>query len=185
MEDTAVNAEMQQFTDQILEALLPLAVQAGYNDADKQKFVDAITKGIPLQVAFNISPEEMEQKYEKAKQSLTIGDFYDACENFSWLCTNNHTRIKYWGGLAKSLEGLKEYPKAIDVYSIMALLTGCNEPLPFYCAALCYMHLNDAENAISAFEHAKAFADSTNDEHRILVEKADRYIRDIENAQFY
>ncbi len=141
-----------------------------------EEIEEGFSKGKSLQEICGISEQTMQEKYETAKEKLSMGDYIESKEMFADLCLCNQQVPKYWGGLAKSCEGLKLYKEAIDSYKMVAFVTGANEPLPFLCMGYCYLCLDDKKNALEVFEQGREIADTTNSQHREILQQIDEFM---------
>ena len=128
-----------------------------------------MAQGKSLGEICGLSGERMENAYWEAKRKLERKDYEGAKEIFASLCLYDQQTPKYWGGLAKSCEGLKYYDEAIGCYRMMALITGGTEPLPYIGMAYCHIVLNDKKSALEALETGKEVADPDSDRSTIQL----------------
>ena len=128
-----------------------------------------MAEGKSLGEICGLSGERMEGAYEEAKRKLERKDYEGAKDAFASLCLYDQQPPKYWGGLAKSCEGLKHYEEAVGCYKMMALVTGGTEPLPYIGMAYCHIVLNDKKSALEALETGKEVADPDSDRSSIQL----------------
>jgi|GEM_PF-799712 len=110
-----------------------------------------LLKSETLQKAFGISPYEMEEIYSTAYIHYQEDHFLEACTGFRWLTLLNPFIVKYWMGLAASLQLLEKYEKALHAYAVAALLDSEN-PYPHFHAYECYVDLDNKEEAEKALD---------------------------------
>jgi type III secretion system low calcium response chaperone LcrH/SycD len=111
---------------------------------------DLLSKGATLKSIKGITDEQMEMLYAHAYQLYQTGCYEKASGIFRMLVMHDHWESKYFLGLGATLQMLKLYEKAAEVYSYCFLLDRKNPVAPFQ-AGKCYMALNDCEKAKSAF----------------------------------
>ena len=128
-----------------------------------------MAEGKSLGEICGVSGGRMEDAYEEAKAKLERKDYEGAKDAFATLCLYEQLTPKYWGGLAKSLEGLKHYEEALGCYRMMTLATGGTEPLPYVGMAYCHIVLNDKKSALEALETGKEVADPESDRSAIQL----------------
>ena len=128
-----------------------------------------MAQGKSLGEICGLSGERKEGVYAEAKRKLERKDYEGAKEIFASLCLYDQQTPKFWGGLAKSCEGLKHYEEAVGCYKMMALITGGTEPLPYIGMAYCHIVLNDKKSALEALETGKEVADPGSDRSAIQV----------------
>ena len=133
-----------------------------------------MAEGKSLGEICGLSGERMEDAYGEAKRKLERKDYEGAKDAFATLCLYEQLTPKYWGGLAKSLEGLKHYEEALGCYRMMTLATGGTEPLPYLGMGYCHIVLNDKKSALEELETGREVADPESD--RQVLELMDELI---------
>ena len=133
-----------------------------------------MAQGKSLGEICGLSGERKEGVYAAAKRKLERKDYEGAKEIFASLCLYDQQTPKFWGGLAKSCEGLKHYEEAVGCYKMMALVTGGTEPLPYIGMAYCHIVLNDKKSALEELETGREVADPESD--RQVLELMDELI---------
>lgn len=74
-----------------------------------------MSKGELLKEICGLSDDYMESSYKEAMAMLENSDFEGEREMFYNLCLFDKPKPKYWGGLGKCCEGLKQYKEAIGM----------------------------------------------------------------------
>jgi type III secretion system low calcium response chaperone LcrH/SycD len=116
-------------------------------------FALAHHKSPTLQQTLQLSAVEIEALYCEAFSLYKENQYEEAFKYFQWLVILSPFLEKHWMGLAACQQMRKEYEKALHSYAVSALLNEAN-PLPHWYAALCYLALNDKEEARRALKTA-------------------------------
>ena len=111
----------------------------------------------------------MEELYSEAFRLYEEDNYLESCTAFRWLVLLNPFRMKYWMGLAASLQLFKKYEKALHAYAISTLLE-CENPYPHFHAYECFVALNNKDEAKKALESAYEHTVGK-DAHRDLQEQ--------------
>lgn len=112
-----------------------------------------IMKHDTLQKAFKISTNDLERIYSETYQEYLQENYKESSFGFRWLVFFNPFISKFWFALAASLQMEKNYLKALHAYSVSAILRP-EDPYPHYYAYICYIALNNDEEANKALELA-------------------------------
>lgn len=115
---------------------------------------NALLKSETLQIAFEISEEEMEELYAEGYAFYEEGKYIQSADTFRWLVLLNPFYMKYWMGLGASQQLLKLYEKALHSYAAAALLDS-SSPYPHFYAYECYTHMDEEEEAQKALHLAE------------------------------
>lgn len=137
---------------------------------------ESLAKGELLKNICELSDDYMESSYKNAKEKLEEEDFGEAKDIFYNLCLFDQTKPKYWGGLGKCCEGLKQYSEAIESYKMLTLVTSGSEPLPYLCLGFCYLKNKDKKNALEALEEGKELCDPYDQEQRPVIDQFENLI---------
>ncbi len=120
------------------------------DDATIQAMIYAAQQGVSVARLSGMPPETLEGLYALGYNLYNAGNHKDAETVFRGLCLYDHNDSRYWMGLAGSLQAQGEYKQAIDAYSMAGIATAMNDPQPFLFGAVCYLKMNDRENARGA-----------------------------------
>lgn len=104
-----------------------------------------------------ITDEQLEATYYYGYNLFNDGHFKQAESVFHRLCYLNHYQGRFWLGLGGSLQKQKKYAKAIEAYSVAALIDVEN-PLPALHAAECYNGLKMTQKTREAARAAMHWA---------------------------
>lgn len=112
----------------------------------------------------------LDEKYEDASRFYDNGLFIKAHELFKDLVVKKPTIWQFWFSLARALQRLKEYKKAITAYNMVLVLDSTNTNAYLYLAEN-YLSINKKEDAKEALEKATELC--TNDllKDQILILK--------------
>jgi tetratricopeptide (TPR) repeat protein len=141
-----------------------------------EEIEERLSKGEILKDICELSDDYMESSYKSAKQKLEESAFVEAKDIFYNLCLFDQTKPKYWGGLGKCCEGLKEYKQAIESYKMLTLVTGGAEPLPYLCLGYCHLKNKDKQSALEVLEEGKDLCDPYDHEQRPVLEQFENLI---------
>ena len=131
-----------------------------------------MAEGKSLGKICGLSAERMEDAYAEGKEKLDRGDLDGARETFASLCLYEQQTPKFWGGLAKACEGLKQWHEAIGCYKMLTLITGGTQPLPYLGMGYCHLALKDKKSALEALEIGREVADPEGDRSTLdLIDK--------------
>lgn len=106
------------------------------------------------------SDQQIELYYEKAHNLYKSGHYKEALSYFHILVLANAKHPKYHMALGACYHQLKEYEKAIDCYTISAMLDDQN-PIPQYHMAACMVKLDQPFAALVALEMGYPRCDSS------------------------
>lgn len=115
----------------------------------------------------SLSPESIEALYEVAYRLYEGGKFEDAEHAFRFLTTIDPLVKKNWMGLGASLQMRKKTAKALEAYSVAAVIDE-SDPYVSLHAADCFFALDSKEGAFAALEAAEAIAKENNKHHQLL-----------------
>jgi len=102
-----------------------------------------------------LTPENMEAFYFIAYNQYNAGQFDEAEKVFRLLAVLDHFQVKYWKGLAASLENQQKYKEAVKAWGYLALLDMKDPEAPFM-AARCFLAVGQNEDAKSGLQIAIA-----------------------------
>jgi type III secretion system low calcium response chaperone LcrH/SycD len=102
-----------------------------------------------------LTPENMEAFYFVAYNQYNAGQFEEAEKVFRLLAVLDHFQVKYWKGLAASLENQRKYKDAVRAWGFLALLD-MQDPEPPFMAARCFLAVGQTEEAKSGLQIAIA-----------------------------
>ena len=122
-----------------------------------------MAQGKSLGEICGFSGERMEGAYGEAKRKLERKDYEGAKDAFASLCLYEQQTPKFWGGLAKACEGLKQWHEAIGCYKMLTFITGGTQPLPYLGMGYCHLALKDRKSALEALEIGREVADPEGD----------------------
>lgn len=149
-----IGKEIKSDQQALFEASVQRATRKGATPKDALGLTDAMVEGI----------------YGQAYRLYNTGKYREAIQLFRMLIMINSTEPKYAMGLAACFHMLKEYKNAVNTYAVLAVIDA-NNPISFYHASDCYIHLNDPTSAIIALEMAIIRA-GTKPEFRTLKDRA-------------
>jgi type III secretion system low calcium response chaperone LcrH/SycD len=116
-----------------------------------------------------LTPENMEAFYYVAYNQYNAGQFEESEKIFRLLAVLNHFEVKYWRGLAASLENQKKYKEAVRAYGFLALLDMQDAEAPFL-AARCFLAVGQTEEAKSGLQIAIANSEGKPDRQEIKAQ---------------
>jgi len=99
------------------------------------------------------------------------GKYTDARDFFRFLSIIKADDRRYWLGLGACCQMMKNYPTALESYSVAAILNP-NDPYVHFYAAECTYHSGDIPKAIATLESALTVA-AQSDTHSTLKTKLD------------
>lgn len=138
-----------------------------------KEFGDLIEKGLTtVRESKGINDEEMNAVYSVAHNFYMTGRYDDAETIFKFLVIFDHLNPKYWIGLGAVRQVQKRFKEAIEAYANVVVNLDIENVKASYYAAECYLALGDRENAKSAIEHVKHFADMKTELGRKYAAKA-------------
>lgn len=136
-------------------------------------FAEMIEKGLTtVREQKGITDDEMNAVYAVAHNFYMTGRYEDAETVFKFLVIFDHLNPKYWIGLGAVRQVQKRYKEAIAAYANVAGNLDVENVKASYYAAECYLALGDKQNAQSAVEHVKHFADMKTETGRKYAAKA-------------
>ncbi|MEJ2754818.1 MAG: SycD/LcrH family type III secretion system chaperone [Gammaproteobacteria bacterium] len=173
--------------DQALESLLDDALKKGANRGNAlcQEDVDAIMEqmleGTTLAEIKNITPEALEVLYSVAYRFYTSGHYQKAALFFQNLILLNHWDKRYLYGMAASLQGLKLYEEALNIYSALYFVDAGNPELCLN-AGVCRLAMGDRAEAEDGFKMALEIARGK-DEHKAVFDRAEALIAHVHHRK--
>lgn len=114
-----------------------------------QKVMEQVKQGIPLKTALGVTDESLEHVYSLAYHKYQRGEYAEAVHLFRYLVSIDPEAYKFCLGLAASLHKSQEYQPAANVY-VLATVRNPRDPVPYFHAADCFLHLEDREMAKAA-----------------------------------
>ncbi len=109
--------------------------------------------GMSPKEAFGVSPSFLEHAYAQAYRFYNTGKYGEAIHLFRLLVMFNAMEPKYMMGLAACHHMMKEFPSAIQTYTLCSVMDPGN-PIPHYHSSDCYTHLKEPLAALLSLELA-------------------------------
>lgn len=100
--------------------------------------------------------EEREIIYGAAFAKYQVGDYGHAVSFFTQLVLHDPGNIRFWKGLASSLQMKKDFKEALRAWATFALLSG-HDPAGHFHAAECLLSIGEKDEAKKALEIARHF----------------------------
>jgi type III secretion system low calcium response chaperone LcrH/SycD len=135
-------------------------------------FLDGLAKGATIGEIAGLSSDALEASYSLAYNLYNTGKYTDAEKLFSALCIYSHNDARFWMGLGGCRQAGNNLEGAIDAYNMATVTGALSDPGPSVQAGLCYMKLNDHENAAALFDAALEFGQAGNVAHQAYRERA-------------
>jgi type III secretion system low calcium response chaperone LcrH/SycD len=110
-------------------------------------------KGMRPKVALNLSDNVMEGIYTHAYNFYNRGLYKEAIHIFRLLTLLDPLETKFLIGLAACLHMQKKYEQALQIYLMAGFMKPAN-PIPFYHASDCYIHMDAPMEAVFVLEKA-------------------------------
>lgn len=110
-----------------------------------------LKQGVLPKDAMKVSPAYLEKMYAQAFTLYNTGKYEEALHIFRMLVMFNGLEPKYMMGLAACLHLMKDYPKAIETYTLCSLLDPTN-PMPHYHSSDCFLQMKDSLSAMLSLE---------------------------------
>lgn len=126
-----------------------------------------VLKGRPFAV------DEREIIYGAAFAKYQVGEYGSAADFFTQLVMHDPYDIRFWKGLASSLQMKKEYKGALRAWAIFALLSR-HDPAGHFHAAECFLSLDDKEEAKKALALAKTYLNKSDVLHHKIEQLIER-----------
>ncbi|MGE3953713.1 MAG: SycD/LcrH family type III secretion system chaperone [Parachlamydiales bacterium] len=130
--------------------------------------------GKSIKEALGVSDRLLENLYAVAYRKYQSGDYSKAADLFRYLLMFDDRCYKYLLGLAASLHKLEEWRLATHLYLVAAIYNP-EDPVAYFHAADCLMHLGETEAALANLEIASAYA-KQQEQYRELGERANLII---------
>lgn len=127
----------------------------------KQIAADFEKEGVPS--FLQLSSEGLATLYSLGYYLYEHGKYSDAEHVFRFLTISEPFDRRYWMGLAGSYQMMKDYPAALECYSVAAVQDP-NDPYVHLHAADCFFASGQSLKAVQALESAIAVARKKNDD---------------------
>ncbi len=114
--------------------------------------MQALVNGESIASVIGMTQDNLEVLYALGYKLYNSGKYEDAKKVFRALCTYDSTDVRFWIGLGGSLENLKDYELAAQMYAMGCVMTGFNDPEPMFYAAQCFLKNKDKEEAIETLK---------------------------------
>lgn len=137
-------------------------------------------KGMRPKVALNLSENVMEGIYTHAYNFYNRGLYNESIHIFRLLTLLDPLETKFLIGLAACLHMQKKYEQALQIYLMAGFMRPAN-PIPFYHASDCYIHMNATQEAIFVLEKAIEEA-GTQPQFQALVERSQLMIESLKGG---
>jgi type III secretion system low calcium response chaperone LcrH/SycD len=119
-------------------------------DPEMLKALTLVMNGATMADAKGVTEKQVEGLYALAYQVYQAGDYARAEAVFATLCLLNHLEKRFWLGLGGSRQQLGKHAQAAQAYG-MAAMQDLLDPVPPLHAGMCFIALQDKENAANAF----------------------------------
>jgi type III secretion system low calcium response chaperone LcrH/SycD len=139
---------------------------------DVQTIMEAMFQGATVAEAAGVTQQQLEALYALGHNLYTTGRQSEAETVFKGLCLYDYSDSRFWTGLGASLQAGAKFREAIDVYSMAAMSSGLKDPAPIYYAALCYLKLDQREEAVAALEGLPVMGEAGNSGHEAVKAQA-------------
>jgi len=163
--------------------ILEFARSFGLPEDNLEEVCQAILGGEPLYSIVGMPQSIIESRYALASQFYQAKKYSDAEPLFRWLCMYEGSAERNWLGLAATLQAEQKYEEAREMYQITALMSGLENPAPFYYSGICFMRENNSEDAITAFQAVLTLANPTNSEHAVFIDRSKALIQALAEAK--
>ncbi|MBQ7608440.1 MAG: SycD/LcrH family type III secretion system chaperone [Desulfovibrionaceae bacterium] len=174
--------EADRIVQQLKTKVLECAKGFGLPEDHLEEVCQAILGGEPLYTIVGMDRSSIEARYALASQCYQVGKYSDAEPIFRWLCMYEGNAERNWLGLAATLQAEKKYEEAREMYQITALMSGLENPAPFYYSGICFLRENNSEDAVTAFQTVLTLGDSSNREHAVLIDRAKALLKSLTKA---
>jgi type III secretion system low calcium response chaperone LcrH/SycD len=149
-----------------------MTTTANIQPQDVDRYLNALANGATLGDIAGITDDTLEAGYGLAFSLFNSGKYRDAETLFKALCLYAHGDERFWMGLAACRQANNDFRGAIDAYSMASVAGALGNPAPPVYGGLCYLKLDDPENAAALFDAALELGEAGNSEHKALREKA-------------
>ncbi|MCB1112444.1 MAG: SycD/LcrH family type III secretion system chaperone [Chlamydiales bacterium] len=106
-----------------------------------------------------LSQESKDALYAVAYSHYQSGKYKEAVVFFQLLTGVDTLNASYWKGLAATFQMMKDFERAVEAYSIVAIFDEKEvDPMPHYHAAQCLHSLGQLERGMQALKSANAVA---------------------------
>lgn len=115
---------------------------------------------MPLEALVNhlpLSQDSLQALYAMGHEYYRNGKYEQAQQLFRFLTFSDTQDRRFWIALASSHYMLKEYPQAIEAYSISAIQDP-SDPTPHWYAANCFLACGQKVKALEALDSALSTA---------------------------
>jgi type III secretion system low calcium response chaperone LcrH/SycD len=130
----------------------------------QKKALEVLAAGGTLKDVRGLSREDLETIYAIGYNLYNQALYEKAEPMFQFACFYEHTEARYWVALGNCRQMAKKYQPAIDAFG-MGYVLDQNNPWPVIQAAICYLALQDKEQAADALTLAeKTIANSAPNE---------------------
>ncbi len=174
--------EVDKIVENLKKQVLACAKGFGLPEEHLEEASQALINGVPLYSIVGMSRNSIEARYALASQLYNVRKYQDAEQVFRWLCMYEGDAERNWLGLAATLQAEKKYDEARNAYQILALMSGLENPAPFYYSGICFLKENNLEDAVTAFQTVLTIADSSNKEHTVFLEKSKAFLQSLAKA---
>lgn len=120
------------------------------------------------------TPEAIESMYGMAHQMYSSGNFEQASHVFRVLTFLDATKKRNWMGLGASLQMLKQYGEAVDMYGIAGLMEE-NDPYIHFHAAECLFLMGEKEKGRIALNSAEMMAEKQKNKDHALISQLELF----------
>ena len=139
-----------------------------------QELREAVEQSLtPLHELKGIKREQLEAVYALAHDYYRTGNYEKAETLFRFLTLFDHFSEKYWMAYGAVEQVLKKWDAAIAAYGMVCMTFDVHNVKAAFYAAQCHLGRGDRENALSALEHVKTFAEPETETGREFLAKAE------------
>lgn len=132
-----------------------------------EQFIAAVAENNNFDEIRNNLSEGLDNLYTYAYHFYDHGKYEKAVDFFYVLTRLDSQNFTYWLGLAAAQQMLKQYGKALDCYSVAALLNPENPTAHFYAAG-CFFSMGQTDKGLQALDAAELIAQGQQ-KHKMLI----------------
>jgi type III secretion system low calcium response chaperone LcrH/SycD len=126
----------------------------------QRKALEVLSAGGTLKDVRGLSKEDVETIYAIGYNLYNQAQYDKAEPMFQFACFYEHAEPRYWVALGNCRQMTKNYERAIDAYGFGYALD-INNPWPVIQTAICYLALQDKEQAADALALAEKTIESS------------------------
>jgi len=131
-----------------------------------------------LPTKLRASEKSMEMLYERGFLLYNSGKFQEALSHFSLLSIADPDNAKYTFGRAACHHMLHEFHKAIELYTMTAIIEP-GSPLPFYYSSDCFLKMHDPFGALITLD--VGLKQSQDRKYAKIIERMESMVKKLEH----